>query len=328
MTDQTALAVADPSPTSPMRMTVLVSLDRHPAAVYLARLDVGSRPTMRRALDTIASILSDGRSDALGLDWSALRYQHTTAVRTALAERYAPATVNKHLAALRGVLREAWRLGAMDAETYRRASDLPNVSGSTLPAGRALSSGELRALFAVCAEDDRASGPRDAALLALLYGAGLRRSEAVALERSGYDPETGSVTVRRGKGRKDRVTYLANGGKDALAAWCAIRGDGPGPLLWPVDKAGRIQPRRMTAQAVYEAAHRRAARAGIGALSPHDLRRSFVSDLLDSGADLSTVKELAGHASVTTTARYDRRGEGTKRKAANMLHVPYSSRRG
>jgi integrase len=215
--------------------------DRHPAKVYIARLAPGSRRTMRAALDVIAGIVSAGRHDAETLPWADVRYQHTTAVRTALMERYAPATANKMLAALLGALREAWRLGQMNAEDYRRAADLEAVRGQTLHRGRALAVGELRGLFEACARDSSPAGRRDAALLALLYGSGLRRSEAVNLDASDYAPETGELRVRRGKGRKDRLVYVPNGAAEALGVWLSLRGTEPGPLFHAVDKGGAIR---------------------------------------------------------------------------------------
>src|SRR3989442_12345844 len=123
-------------------------------------------------------------------------------------------------APLRGVRREAGRLGSVPAEAFPRAAALPAVRGSTLPRGRALTVGELRALFAAVAEDGRpATRARDAALLAALYGAGVRRAEAVALDVADYDPETGALTIRRGKGNKAPVMYATNGAREAIPAW-------------------------------------------------------------------------------------------------------------
>jgi site-specific recombinase XerD len=299
--------------------------DRHPALTYLASLAPGSRRTMRAALDTIAGILSADIHDWGTFPWPKLRYQHTGAVRSALAERYAPATANKALSALRGVLRECWRLGLMGADDYRRAVDLEPVRGSRLPRGRALDAGELAALFRVCAEDPSPAGARDAALLAVLYGGGLRRAEAVALNVADVDTGTGAVTVRSGKGAKDRLTYLPAGGIAAVRAWLQVRGDAPGPLFIGVNKGGRLEWRRLTDAAVRVVMVKRARQAGVSAFSPHDLRRSFVSHLLDAGADLAAVQGLAGHSSPTTTTRYDRRGERARQQAAALLHVPFAA---
>ena len=79
-----------------------------------------------------------------------------------------------------------------------------------------------------CAGDRTGAGARDAAMMALLYGAGLRRSELVALDREDYDAESGALAVRGGKGRKQRLVYVSNGGADAMAAWLGMRGDDAG----------------------------------------------------------------------------------------------------
>ncbi len=323
-TDEIAVAI----PGTPLAITLRpLAPDRHPGHVYIARLGSGSRRTMVEALNVIAKLVTSGRADLETMPWSGLRYQHTAAVRAALMEKYKPSTANKMLAALRGVLKECWRLGYMTAEDYHRAADVPTIKSQTLPRGRALASGEIAALMNICGRDASPAGARDAALIAVLYGAGLRRSESVGLYLADYNVETGELVISGAKGRKDRIGYATNGAADALKDWLGVRGAEGGPLFCNVNKGGRITIHRLTDQAVLHILKKRADEAGVASFSPHDLRRSFISDLLDAGADISTAQQLAGHSNVQTTARYDRRGEAVKRKAAELLHVPYLRRR-
>ena len=301
-------------------------IDQNPAAVYLASLasETGRR-SQRQALDTIAGMLSGGSADCLSFPWRELRYQHTAAIRAQLMTRYAAATTNKFLCALRRVLKEAWRLGLVSAEEYARAADLDSVTGETVPAGRELASGEVNGLMLACENDPTAAGARDAAIVALLYAAGLRRDEVTRLDLEDYDQETGRLLIV-GKRNKERTAYLKGGAAAAMRDWLELRGPWSGALFYPVNKGGKLDPRRMTNQAIYNLLAKRAALAGVRKFSPHDMRRTFVSDLLDAGADIATVAKMAGHASVTTTGRYDRRGEEAKQKAAELLHVPYHGR--
>ena len=316
-----------PSPPKPVPVPIVTAappLDENPASVYLAgKPSAVGRRGLQRSLERATEVLTGGLStDAFAVDWAAVRYQHVAALKAVLLDQDAkPATINHVLAAVRGVVREAWRLGLIDAEAKERIVDIKSVTASTLPAGRHVGVGEIRRLFGICGAT--LVGARDAAMLALLYGCGLRRSEAVALTLADY--REGSVTVRTGKGRKERIVYSANGGRAAIDAWIRVRGAWDGALLAPVAKGGRIQQRAMTAQAVMLRLQFLGKRAGIDNLSPHDLRRSFVGELLDAGADISSVQQLAGHSSVTTTARYDRRGERAKQRTAELLHVPYTT---
>src|SRR5438093_454257 len=135
--------------------------DQQPARVYLARLGPGSQRTMAQALGVVAGFLGQTVDT---LDWSAFRYQHTQAVRARLSATRSPGGTNKILAALRGVLKESWRLGQIDAETYHRAADLPSVRGERLPLGRALSTRELQKLLRACARAEPPAGWPEAAL--------------------------------------------------------------------------------------------------------------------------------------------------------------------
>jgi site-specific recombinase XerD len=311
-------ALLSPAPGPALAKVALIAPDQDPVAVYLASLDsLKSRRTMRAALAAVAAEL--GAPSAHAIPWAALRYPHVAALRARLAERRAPATVNKILSALRGVAREAMRLGQLGADEYTRILDVEGLRGSRLPKGRHVEPDELASLFAACGRKTPA-GARDAALLAVLRVAGLRRAEIAALSLEDLDRAAWTLRVL-GKGNRERRAYVAQA-QPEIEAWLAARGEAPGPLFCAVNLAGRPTGARMGESSIAYVLARVAARAGVEGVSPHDLRRTFVGDLLDAGADIAVVQRLAGHAQVTTTQRYDRRGERAAAKAAALIGVP------
>jgi integrase len=286
---------------------------------------------MTSGLDTVTRLLSGGITDAQSFPWHHLRYEHVQAVRATLVATISPKTgqklsassINRTLCAVRGVLKECWRLGLISAEELARAVDVERAPGNSLPTGRCLDIGEITALFAACQRDTSPAGARDAALLALGYAGGLRRAEICNLDVDHYAPETGRLEVRHGKGNKDRVVFMRNGGADAIRAWLLFRGTEHGPLVCPVSKSGKIEIRRLTGDTVYRVTLKRGKEAGIKPFGPHDLRRTCLSEMLDRGVDLATARTWAGHASSDTTILYDRRGERALETAAGTLAVPY-----
>lgn len=252
-----------------------------------------------------------------------------------------PNSINRALAAVRWYARRAAdhaaeQIGLSKEERDEweawasRVSSVSDVTGSRAPKGRHITPGELAALMGACANDPAPAGVRDAAVIALAWVTGARRSELAGLDRADIKAtgnEEGEIVIRHGKGDKARTVYLNNGAFAALADWLAVRGDAPGPLFHAVNKAGVIQPGGMSDEALAQMLAKRAEQAGLSeSITWHDFRRTFAGNLLDSGADLVTVQKLMGHSSPTTTANYDRRGEDTKRRAVRALHVPYARR--
>jgi integrase len=305
------------------------NLITNPAAVYLSSLTSQlSRYTMRNALRTIIAVVRNVEvgsiSDQvmLSYNWGALRYQHTAAIRSILAERYSPSNANRILSALRGVLREAWRLEYMTAEEYQRAIDIKLVKSHILPHGRDLDNEEIKDLAEACRADPSIAGIRDLAIIGLLYSCGLRRSELVNLEWTDFNERSGQLKIRMGKGRKQRTVYVTGGTLKALMRWATVLGASSGAMFRPILKNGRIMNTGMVSQSIYDMLKRRSKEAGVSDFSPHDLRRTFVGDMLDSGVDIATVADIAGHSSIETTRRYDRRPETTKKTAAEKINFP------
>ena len=278
--------------------------------LYLGRLAEGSRRAQLWRL-TRASSLCTGFGG-----WGSLVYSQAVEIRGRAAELYAPCTASSIISAVRSVAREAWRIGEMDGEVYRQIASVPNVRGSSPPAGRWVTRPELRSLFG-CLGDDTI-GARDAAILGLLFGAGLRRGELVALSRS--DVEAGSVVVRHGKGRKSRRVFLGPSVAAAIAPWLSRVGSGL--FIRQVGKGGRVSDRGISGEAVRRRILVLCRRADVSAFRPHDARRSYASNLLDLGVDLAVVSRLLGHASVQVTAGYDRRDERAETDAAALVLLP------
>ncbi len=296
----------------------------HPACVYLASLSPGSEPTMRHSLNLIAQTLTDGQADHLTFNWAALRYKHTAAMRAALIKNYEPATVNKMLCALRRVLKEAMLLELISPIDYAQAINISSIKATKELRGRILTQDEINRIMKVCISDRTPSGYRDAALIAILRGAGLRRAEVVNLNLADFKPD-GELKIIAAKGRIDRTVYLPSAAIPIVQNWIELRTHAPGSLLCQVNKAGRVVLQKLSPQAVLLILQKRGLQAELEPFSPHDLRRTFASNLLGAGIDVFTVSKLMGHTNPAQTILYDYRSEETKRCAVNVLAISETS---
>lgn len=209
----------------------------------------------------------------------------------------------------------------MDVESFQHIRAVRNLRGSRLPRGRALPGEKIRQRFGVCDADRSSLGPRDAALLAVILGCGLHRSEAVGLDLSDIVTHERALRVM-GKGNKGRLAYLPHTTWQRLHIWIdQVRGENPGPLFTCIRRFDALTNDRLTDQAVYHILQVHQQQAGIAQGAPHDLRRTFATAMLENGEDLITVKDAMGHANVTTTQQYDRRGEARLRSARDRLDM-------
>lgn len=309
---------ADMTSTQPLpALTTTQSLYDNPAAQYLASLGSDkSRRVVRDRLNDLAAAL--GIYGWESIDWRQADRQWIYVVRETYKDRHSPATLNACVSALKSVARFAWDLRLISADAYQRIKETRQIRARRVPKTRLIAPEELRQLIDRCLNDDRVQGSRDCAMFALLFGAGLRRSELVSINVGDIDLQLGTVRII-GKGNKERVTPLPPRSLYLLAHWLEVRGVNQGPVFTRVRKGGFITEDRLTDQAVYYVVKCWTMLSGIASFSPHDLRGSFISFLLDQGEDISTVAAMAGHASVTTTARYDRRGDRRMKLAASKI---------
>jgi integrase/recombinase XerC len=217
--------------------------------------------------------------------------------------------VARKLAAVRSCYRFLVRRGVIEGNPAREArsprqprrlvSFLPIDEATQLVDGKAIG-GRSRA--------------RDLAILELLYASGLRVSELAGLDLD--DVDRGERTVRvLGKGSKERIVPYGGAASRALESWLGDRGEARGPLFTNA-RGGRL-----TVRSVHTIVRRSARAAGITRrVSPHTLRHTFATHLLEGGADLRAIQELLGHSRLSTTQRYTHVGAEQLMKVYDRAH--------
>ena len=232
--------------------------------------------------------------------------------------RHSPGSAARALAAWRSFSRFCVRRGVIARDPARAVAfpRLPRRLPRTLPAP------DLKAaLDRLGAAGDRAA-PRDGALLELAYSSGLRLSELVGLNRGDLDARAGLVRVR-GKGRRERVVPVGEKALAALGRYLADAGAAGPPVAGARDEPVFRGPsgRRLSRRTVQNVVKRRlsAVAHGLG-VTPHALRHSFASHLLDAGADLRAIQELLGHRSLASTQVYTHVSRARLRKVYDQAH--------
>ena len=269
-----------------------------PIDSYCSRLSALSAQTAGSCLRKCLAMVGITEADLQ----SGITYAHSSQLVRELSGRYGRRTIAKMLSFWRELIRECWRLGHQDRESADRAMPKWTPAGDAPPTGRHLRDDEIRALARACGAG--LAGSRNESLLCLL-SAGLRRSEIV-----GLNCEDWSGDILRVKGKRGRIRELKLPAEsaEALDLWLVRRGklNGCDPLLCSVRGEDAAQC-RLSQSGVRSVLNGLSSKAGIAGTMPHDFRRTFVGQVLGSGADIGIVMRLMGHSNPATTLRYDRR---------------------
>jgi integrase/recombinase XerC len=291
-----------------------------PLAAFLRHL-AAERYASAHTLRSYRTDLADFQTFLAARGAAGLAGADTRVVRAWLAALHArglePSSVARKLAALRSCYRFLVRRGLVERNPARevRGPRLPRPLVSFLPIDEATDLVEARALGGDARERDRA-------VLELLYASGLRVSELAGLDLAALDRADRTVRVL-GKGRVERIVPYGAAAAAALEAWLARRGPQPGPLFTGVRRG------RLGVRAIHRLVGRAARAAGLTRrVSPHTLRHTFATHLLDGGADLRAIQELLGHRRLSTTQRYTHVGADQLMKVYDRAHPRSASRPG
>ena len=290
-----------------------------PVTLYLQGLVPTGRRSVKSLLKTAAAIL-DFEGELEVMPWSIIEYQHLASIRSTLQEQQKSAnTINLTLSALKGVMKACFNLKLISADQLLLLNDIKRVRGKRLPSGRSLSKQDIKKIYRACEKDKTIAGKRDQAIITTMLASGIRRSEVVNITLDDYNTRNGQLNIQAGKGNKQRTAYINTESRQIIRKWLNVRGTEAGALFNPITKSSTIQYRKISSQSIYGIIRQRAEQAKIEPCRPHDLRRTFVTHLLEAGIDINTARQLAGHSDIQTTARYDLRDEKSQKRALRRL---------
>ena len=291
----------------------------NPVDVYEASLEsANSRRALRDSLRRVLVLLGKTPERWRDAPWHRLSPEQVTEIRKLLIDNFELGTARLALSMLRGVLRQAWRLGYMDRERLARLTEGYKIKGKRALRGRMLELGEIQRCRVAAESWGAFEGARNAGVFALCLGAGMRRDEVASVRVEDVADDAKTIQVL-GKGNKLREIPLVDWVGATIETWLAQRArfEFVCAELFVDVQSDRAIDRPMSRWQVWRTLGRIGKRAEVK-LTPHDLRRTFISELLET-VDISTVAQLAGHEQTTTTGMYDRRPERTRMAAVQVL---------
>ena len=231
--------------------------------------------------------------------------------------RYSASTINLQLTAIRRLAYEAADCGLLSPELAAGIQRVKGVKLLGVRLGNWLTAEQGRNLL-TRVDTDELRGKRDRAMLATLLGCGLRRAELVKLKIEDLDQreEHWVIVNLVGKGGHVRTVPMPQWVKNAIDQWVASAGIVSGPIFRQVNKASRILGNGVTPKVVWSVVRKAAAKCGIPAIAPHDLRRTCARLCHEAGGELEQIQFLLGHVSVQTTERY----LGSKQRFRNAVN--------
>ncbi|GAB2908488.1 site-specific integrase [Rheinheimera gaetbuli] len=249
-----------------------------------------------------------------------INYQDMLQIRAMLQHAgWSARSINRAQVAIRSIVKVAVMMKLADSEQLNQLSSLSKLKHAEYP-GTALTKQQVQALFALLERSVTPTGIRNVALFAVLLGTGLRRSELVALQLKDVDINKQTLLVRHGKGNKSRTVFLPDWCLNYLQRWLILRSKQPGYLFCSMFISGAVTlDKPLSVWLVYRLIKDKLHHIGVENASPHDLRRTFITRLLEQNVDLNTVRQMAGHASITTTTIYDKRDMQFMQQAAKAL---------